>query len=142
MNKLVKKTIILGVSGFFLGIFVGMMISLLTGPGSFDEYLDSVSFFYLFVGGVHGLICMAGTIVYDIEKWSIAGATFTHFVLCMTCFCLLGWIQGWLEFGSALFWTMTVMEVLAYFIVWLIMYLTYRRKVGKLNEDLARAKGK
>ena len=38
------------------------------------------------VSGFFGAICMGGTVVYDIEKWSILKATITHFFITIISF--------------------------------------------------------
>ena len=82
---------------------------------------------------------MGTMVIYDIEKWSILRATFTHFLIVMGVMLLACFVLKWFEPWSAAFWIMMAAELAGYVIVWLILYHSYRRKVRKLNDMLRKS---
>lgn len=139
MNSMLKKGLILGTIGFFIGGIVCLIIAGLTGDGSFSVNPALWSFsdwFYILIGCLHGTVCMASTVVYDVEEWSIARCTITHFVITFASFFAMAMIQGWMEPGDLFFWVWTLSWMAAWFMIWLILYFSYRRHIRKLNEEL------
>lgn len=45
-----------------------------------------------------------------------------------------------MEGDDSLFWMITAAMVIGYFIVWLVMYLAYKRQIRKINEGLKKIK--
>ena len=142
MNRLKKKAIILSIAGFIAGILIGIIISLLTASSEETPTNLWSRLFYLLVGGIHGAIAMGSSIIYEKEDWSIAGVTITHFVITLASFYTLGTIQGWLNFGDAVFWIITIVFIVVYIIIWLANYLAYKRAVKEMNNDLEKIQGK
>ena len=98
------------------------------------NYADALP--QILLGGIPGAIAMGTTVIYDIEKWSILRVTVTHFLIVMVVTLLASFVLKWFEPWSMAFWIMLMMEAVAYFIVWLILFLHYRTTVHKLNELL------
>ena len=48
----------------------------------------------------------------------------------------MGTLQNWLEFGSVFFYCITAAFIVVYFIIWLINYLSYKKVVKSMNEDI------
>ena len=132
MNKHLKQALILGVIGFVCGTMISVIMFFAGDGGEFT--IGSIP--KLLLGGVFGAIPMGGSIVYDIDSWSIARATIVHFVGTFAGFFLLAIAQGWFEPGDSFFWIWTAAWVFAYFIIWLIQYMIYHRKVKEMNEEL------
>lgn len=143
MNKLLKKALLLSGMGFVIGILIGVSIFYFTGKAVTDDITVTLTdLFYFLVGGIYGALAMGGSVVYDIESWSIARATFTHFVMAVTGFFALAWIQGWFSPKDLFFWIMFAMWVFAYFIIWLCQYLSYQRQVERINRELKEYRNK
>ncbi|MBR5336637.1 MAG: DUF3021 domain-containing protein [Lachnospiraceae bacterium] len=133
MNRVLKKGLILGAVGFVMGIIIGVVIFTMTG----GREITPVSIFHFLVGGIYAAWAMGGSTMYDIESWSILRCTLTHFITTLLAFYLMGTIQdGWLVIGSSLFWIVTAAFVVAYIIIWLAQYFSYKRKVKRMNEEL------
>ena len=79
---------------------------------------------------------MGSSIVYDIEKWSIARATVTHFLLVFALYFLLVISMKWFRLEDPLFWIIVGCMAVAYVIIWLIQYLACRRKIREMNDSL------
>ena len=127
-----KKAALLSLAGFVLGVAVGICLMLI-GSSSF-----LTAFPHILLGSVYGAVAMGGSVVYGIENWSIARATATHFLLVFVLFVLLAVWMGWLRLKDPVFWIVLAAMAVAYVLIWLIQYLSYRKKVRKINEDLAK----
>jgi hypothetical protein len=89
--------------------------------------------------GLIGVVFAAGSVVFEIEKWSIIKQCLVHFAI-TTSF--------WLPI-SYYFWTShTTISVISccasflgtYIIIWLIQYFVWRNNVKKINEKLGEGK--
>ena len=138
MNDTLKKVLILSLIGGLCGIVICFVMSLLSGGGDSAETGSRI--FYYVISFLHGAICMGSAVIYDIERWSVARTTITHFLITLTSFYILGMLQHWLVFFSPVFWIITICFVVAYFIVWAIIYIRYRRAVREMNEELRKLK--
>lgn len=139
MNKSVKKALILGGIGFIVGLLIGLTVSFLTNEAPLDGFaFDSYLCFELLIGGIYGAMAMGGSVVYDIESFSIARSTAIHFFITFVGFHLLAYVQGWLRPEETWYILLTIAWLIAYFIIWLVQYLIFRHKVKQLNEDLSR----
>lgn len=126
-----KKAMILGGIGYIAGCLIGLCFSL-----SNPDFTIASALPHILLGGIPGVITMASTVIYDIEKWSILRATVTHFLIVMGVMLLACFVLKWFKPWSAAFWIMLAAEAVGYFIVWMILNTHYRSKVRKLNEML------
>ena len=143
MNDLIKKAIRRALFGFELGLAVGIILML---TGTFD-YLPPEGkavklVIYMIVSGLMGSLGMGMTVVFEIESWSIARATFTHMGAVIIGYLLMGWIEGWFKYSDSpvdLIIT-AVCIIAAYFVIWMVMYLKSKSQIRKINEDLKEIK--
>lgn len=89
----------------------------------------------LAVCGLYGAACMAGTVFYDVERWSQAKATVAHYLVVAGGYLVPALLLGW-ELNLATLLVIEGMMTAGFFLIWLIMYLIYRAKVRELNELL------
>ena len=134
-----KKAVLLGLVGFAAGALIGVCFCLSGSSGSFS-LKDNL--LHLLLGGLYGAVAMDSSVVYDIEKWSIARATATHFLLVFITYFLLVISMGWFRLDEPLFWIVVAAMVVAYVFIWLFQYLSYRRKIREMNEDLEKWKSR
>jgi len=140
MGRLKKKAVILSVIGGLCGVFICFTVSQFSsGDGSENVSMGTEVLYYI-VSFLHGAICCGTTVIYEFESWSILRATLTHFFITLISFYCLGFIQKWLVFGSALFFIVTAAFIVCYFIIWIVNYLSYRRVVKRMNEDIEKLK--
>ena len=73
-------------------------------------------------------------------SWSIARATLTHYALVVLCYLMMSLL---LRFNNGFWETLMMLGIMtvAFFLIWLILYLIFRRQVRELNE-LNRKKAK
>ncbi len=130
-----KKAVLLGTAGFILGVLICMAFMLPSPPFDFHAALP-----HLLFGGIYGAVAMASSLIYSIEKWSIARTTVTHFLLIFGLYCALGFSLGWFRPGDTTFWIIMAVMAAAYFLVWLIQYLFCKRRVRQMNDNLKKFK--
>ena len=131
MRMLWKKATLLGLAGFVLGVLTGIGFMLARS----SEGLKA-AFPNLLLSGIYSAVVMGSSIVYDIEEWSIARATATHFLLSFSLYFLLVLSMGWFRLDDPVFWIVIAVMVVIYVLVWLFQYLSYRRKIREMNHDL------
>lgn len=129
-----KKAMIFGLIGYVAGCLIGLCFALQNKNESLSGALPNI-----LLGGIPGAIAMGTMVIYDIEKWSILRATFTHFLIVMGVMLLACFVLKWFEPWSTAFWIMMAAELVGYVIVWLILYHSYRREVRKLNDMLRKS---
>lgn len=133
--------------GFAIGMFVGNIIAILTGTSSTNgvtfaskQLLNMAAgnpviamVFQSLFSGLYGALCFAGMSFYDAERIPLAAATSLHAALIILTFIpialLLGWVSGIIEILIIAF-----VQLAAFFIIWLIMYLIFKKQVKELNE--------
>ena len=133
-----KKATILGLIGFAASILI--CIGFMRIGGSSDGIREALP--HLLLGGLYGTVAMGSSIVYEIEKWSIARATTTHFLLLFSLYFLLVISMGWFRLDDPVFWIVVAAMVIGYVLIWLFQYLSYRRKIREINEELKKWKSK
>ena len=132
-----KKTMLLGLAGFVLGVLIciGFMLA------RSSEGLKA-AFPNLVISGIYGAVAMGSSIVYDVEKWSITRATATHFLLVFALYFLLVISMGWFSLSDPVFWIVVGTMVAVYILIWLLQYLSYRRQIREMNDELIKWKSR
>lgn len=144
---MLKKTMIRSCIGFLIGMIVGNLIAILTGTSSTngvtfasqqllsmagDNTLVAMLLQSLF-SGLYGAFCFAGMSLYDVDRLPLAAATALHCGLIVLPFIpisyLLGWVSGIVETVI-----IAAMQIVAFFIIWLIMWSIYKKQVKELND--------
>ena len=128
---MVKKAALLALLGYIAGCAIGLCFALQSKDFTIARALPDI-----LLGGIPGAIAMGSTVIYDIEEWSILRVTVTHFLVAMGVMLLACFVLKWFKPWSTAFWIMMAIEVVGYFLIWLVLYLSYRGKVRKLNEML------
>jgi len=131
MTAMAKKAMLLGLIGYIAGCIIGLCFALQREGFTLASSLPDI-----LMGGIPGAIAMGTAVIYDIEEWSLLRATVTHFLIVMVALLLACFVLKWFEPWSAPFWIMLTAELVGYIIVWLIMYLCYKKQVRKLNNLL------
>ena len=129
-----KKATLLGLAGFVIGAAIVICLVLL------DSQPLQGAFAHIVIGGIYGAVAMGSSVVYGIEKWSIARATATHFLLVFALYFLLVISMGWFSLSDPVFWIVVGTMVAVYILIWLIQYLSYRRQILEMNDELIKWK--
>lgn len=140
MKRYVNSFIFRALIGALMGIAICLI---LYGFGLYDEIIiDDKPFVIMqFVGSaLNGIICMGSTIVYDIDNLGLSKVTLLHYVITLVSFLCFNFLLGWFsEFNIIL---ILVVFTVAYFIIWLVNYLIYKREIRRMNKDLEYIKQK
>ena len=138
-----RKILIRAVVGFVLGALVALILGLVDMRFCSEDLAAAVGGEGLgvalqFLGsGLYGAACMIGTLFYDFERWSLALATALHYLIIAVGLFLCNWLLKW-GMGLRLLLIVLAGQSVGFFLIWLIMWLIYRRQVKELNELNAR----
>ena len=137
MRDFWKNTSKMAAIGFAAGILVGLGFLLPYGVGAFyAEYGAGRFALHLGLSGVLGAVNMGSATIYSLEHWGVLRCTVTHFVITMSCLCLIGFPMGWFTLHDSVTPWVLGSCVVVYFVIWLVMYLRGRRQVRRINEAL------
>ena len=131
-----KKATLLGLAGFVIGAAIVICLVLL------DSQPLQGAFTHIVIGGIYGAVAMGSSVVYGIEKWSIARATATHFLLVFALYFFLVISMGWFSLSDPVFWIVVGTMVAVYILIWLLQYLSYRRQIREMNDELIKWKSR
>ena len=144
---MLKKTLKMAGVGFLIGIVIGDLIALLTGNNDTEgitfasrQLLDMAGgnaviamLLQSLFSGLYGAACFAGMSFYEIERMPLAAATALHCALIVLLFIPIALLLGWVsDIGTLLI--ISGMQLVGFFIIWLIMYFGYKKQIRELNE--------
>ena len=144
---MLKKTIKAAGIGFLLGIVIGNLIAFLTGNSDTggitfapQKLLDMsggnaviAMLLQSLFSGLYGAVCFAGMSFYEIERMTLAVATALHCALIVLLFIPIALLLGWVsQIETQLI--ISGIQLVCFFIIWLIMYAGFKKQVKELNE--------
>ena len=144
-----KKLLIRCALGFLFGMAAMFIIpSLLSGePIGAVIYTDELlartgspaaaTALSLLVMGLFGALCVGGTLFYEIESWPLACATAAHYLIMALGYLIPNWLLCW-NMPLKLLLAIEGFMALGFAVIWLIMYLRYKREVLELNKLMKR----
>lgn len=144
---MLKKTLKAAGIGFLIGMIVGNVIAFLTGNSgtggvtfASPQLLDMAGgsgtvamLLQSLFSGIYGAVCFAGMSFYEIERMPLAAATALHCALIVLLFIPIALLLGWVsDIGTLLM--ISGMQLVGFFIIWLILYFGYKKQIRELNE--------
>ena len=144
---MLKKTLKAAGIGFLIGMIVGNVIAFLTGNSgtggvtfASPQLLDMAGgsgtvamLLQSLFSGLYGAVCFAGMSFYEIERMPLALATALHCALIVLLFIPIALLLGWVsDIGTLLM--ISGMQLVGFFIIWLILYFGYKKQIRELNE--------
>ena len=144
---MLKKTVKFAGIGFLIGVVIGNFIAAMTcidDPGVFIPVSNqtlalaggSVPLAYVLqslFSGIYGAICFGCMVFYEIERWPLALATGAHCAAIVLIYIPVGFLLGWLT-GAVETLIVAGIQIVVFFIIWLIMWSVYKKQVRELNE--------
>ena len=144
---MLKKTLKMAGIGFLLGIVIGNLIAILTGNSDTggvtfapQKLLDMAGgkaivamLLQSLFSGLYGAACFAGMSLYEIERMPLAAATALHCALIILLFVPISLCLGWVSKIETLL-MISGIQLVCFFIIWLIMYAGFKKQVKELNE--------
>lgn len=134
-----KKVLIRAAVGFALGALVALLLGVIDMRFCSQELAAAVGSEGLgialqFLGSaLYGSACMMGTLFYDVERWSLALATALHYLIIAVGLVLCNWLLKW-GMAAAVLLLALGCQTVGFFLIWLFMWLRYRKEVKELNE--------
>ncbi len=144
---MLKKTLKAAGIGFLIGMVVGNVIAILTGNSATGGVTFASPQLLNMAGGngavamllpslfsgLYGAACFAGMSFYEIERMPLAAATALHCALIVLLFIPIALLLGWVSDIVTLL-IISGMQLVGFFIIWLIMYFGYKKQIRELNE--------
>lgn len=146
--------ILRGALGFPLGIAFGYVITIFTSLIWADGYyapcipelvtamgneINAVLVQALLCGLI-GAGCSAGSVIWEIEHWSIAKQTGIYFLIISVIIMPTAYLLYWMEHSPAGFLSYFGIFVLIFAVIWMIEFLIGKHYVHKMNENLNKTK--
>ncbi len=85
------------------------------------------------LGALFGMVALGGTCLFDIEKWSLLRASVVHCALILVTYTIVGLLLCWLSFDIRPILIMACIIVFVYALIWLIMYVAWKREIRQMN---------
>ena len=146
---MVSKTIKRSVTGYVLGMAIGVIITIITGYAETGtvmyfspELIDTMGSelgaltAQVLLSGLFGAICFATMGFHEVERLGLIGSCALHYGCIMGSFFPIALFLHWFDFDPVSIGIMVGVMTVAYFIIWFIMYLKYKAEVRELNEML------
>lgn len=144
------KILLRGMLGFPIGISIGyiitILISLFWGQG---YYVPCVPELIAIMGneiravilqtilcGLLGTAFAAGSVVWEMETWSIVKQTGIYFLIASAALLPIAYINRWMEHSITGFFSYFGIFAAIFVGIWLVQYLINRHLVRKMNSKL------
>ncbi|MDI9470123.1 MAG: DUF3021 domain-containing protein [Bacillota bacterium] len=140
-----KRLLVRLLAGLVSGVFLVHVITLLVNYASLGQHLvcmpelteklgpDRAIVFQTILGAICGMVAHAGMCFFDIEKWSLLRASVVHCALILITFLPIGLQLYWFSFDLVAILIMAFAIILVYALIWLIMYIAWKRDIRQMN---------
>lgn len=143
-NHIIK----LGLIGFPVGIAIGFVITLIIsaciGDGfyypvtpelinSMGNELNAVILQTVLCGLMGSGFAMA-SVIWDVDSWSLAKQSAIYFLLACIIMFPIAYITNWMKHSIAGVLSYIGIFVVIFIIAWLVQYLSWKRKIKRMND--------
>lgn len=153
MKKQIMKR---GISGFPVGIAIGFVITLIisacVGDGNYypvtPELIDTMAnemnavILQTVLCGIMGMGFAMASVIWELDSWSLAKQSGVYFLIVCIIMLPIAYIANWMEHSIGGFLSYAGIFVAIFVIVWLAQYLSWKRKIKKINALVNREEGK
>lgn len=136
--------------GFPIGVTIGYFITILMSFGWGDGiYYACVPEFIGAMGNalravaVQALLCglvgsgfSASSVIWEMEKWSLAKQTGIYFILISLIMLPIAYLAYWMEHSLKGFLIYFGIFAAIFVLTWIVQYLIIRRNIRKMNENI------
>ena len=147
-----KQAVLRGLFGCPLGLAIGyivtIIISISLGQGYYSpcipELADTMGseinavILQTLLSGLLGSSFSASSVIWEIDKWSIAKQTCIYFLVMAFVMMPVAYIANWMEHSLVGFLVYFGIFVAIFIIVWIVQYLFWKNKVKKLNVQMSK----
>jgi len=133
--------------GFLIGMVLGNLIAWMTGAIVSPALVDRIGsrtgaiLIQTIVSGLYGAATVSGMLLYEVEDWSLAKATIVHYLIVAGLYIPMALFLGWAANAADIL-IVEGFQLIAFFLIWLMMCQRYKVEVKKLNEYMNRWKGR
>lgn len=93
-----------------------------------------------FLCGILGVGFTAGSVIWEIENWSIVKQTGIYFLLASVMMMPIAYFSYWMEHSVVGFLSYFGIFTLLFLIIWVIEFMIMKHNLNKINRNLYRAK--
>ncbi len=85
---------------------------------------------------LYGAVMAGASVIWDNEKWSLTRQTVTHLIVCSLATLPAAYFMQWIEQSLAGVLGYYAVFLLVYLFIWLVSYVSMKKKVTELNEEM------
>lgn len=152
--KMKKKIVLRGIWGFPVGISIGYLItifnSLVWANGYYAPCVPELAaimgneiravILQAFLCGLLGAGCAAGSVIWEIENWSIMKQTGIYFTIISVIMLPTAYFSYWMEHSIVGFFSYLGLFALIFVFLWIVQFVIGKHNVRKMNENLHNVK--
>lgn len=145
-----KKAIKRGLLGFPLGISIGYVITIIISlgwaKGSYwpcvpqlaDQMGSEIGavVFQTILCGLMGTSFAAASVIWEIDKWSIAKQTAIYFFVISLTVLPIAYFNYWMEHSAIGFLSYFGIFLAIFLFIWITQYFVWKKKIQKLNDKV------
>ena len=150
MNINIKKeAFVRGLAGFPIGVMIGCILSIvfsfMYADGSFHAVVPSLTekmgnelnavIFQTILCGVIGSAFAAGSVIWEIDSWSIAKQSAIYFLVGGLVLLPIAYLTDWMEHSVKGAISYFIVFVFIFAVIWIAKYLILRSKIKRLNGE-------
>lgn len=149
-----KKIVLRGIWGFPVGIAIGYLItifnSLVWANGYYAPCVPELAaimgneiravILQAFLCGLLGAGCAAGSVIWEIENWSIVKQTGIYFTIISVIMLPAAYFSYWMEHSIVGFFSYLGLFALIFVFLWIVQFVIGKHNVRKMNENLHNVK--
>lgn len=145
-NKVIKRIISGAFIGIDIGLFISILFSYLSGRSVYqpapDRFLEifaneiNAMLVSVFIWAAIGTLFSITSLIFTHTEFSISKMTLLHCIINYVVFIPLSIFAGWYSFGLVSLASITVIYVLIYFIVWLVFMFINKKHIEEINAML------
>lgn len=145
-----KQIIDKGLSGFFIGIAIGFIITIIISCFVNDghyypvtlELMNSMKnelnalILQTILCGIMGSSFAIASLIWEIESWSIFKQTAIYFSISCLIMFPIAYITNWMKHDIVGILSYISIFIIIFIIVWLIQYIILHKKIKQMNKHL------
>lgn len=148
MKKTVLKRGLLGIpTGIAIGYVITVVTSLFWGDGSYypcvPAFVDAMGseiravIVQTVLCGLVGMVYAAGSIVWELDDWSLARQTAVYFLITLGSMLPVAYAAYWMERSLAGVLGYAAIFCAIFVGIWISQYLGWRAKINRINKKIA-----
>ena len=149
-NRIIKLALI----GFPVGIVIGFVITLIISAcigdgfyypvtsefiGLMGNELNAVILQTVLCGIIGSGFAMA-SVIWELDSWSLAKQSGIYFLIACIIMFPIAYITNWMKHSIAGVLSYVGIFVVIFVIVWLVQYLSWKRKIKRMNDCFKKGK--